>query len=72
MDATKPSTRAAFKTALVTWQLGSLYTCVLLTWWDWQAGSRWLLWWDFSENLLLGEIWPLYWLVIRPLLDSWS
>lgn len=49
-----------------TWQIGSLATLVYLlafdgvryTWWNWLV--------IVPINLFLAEIWPLYWLIIRP------
>ena len=53
--------------AFAVWQLGSLFTFVKLTffddyiytWWNWLVA--------IPVNALLGEIWPIYWLILRPL-----
>lgn len=54
---------------LIIWQVGSLLTFVYLTlldgyiynWWNWIIAV--------PVNAFLGEIWPIYWLVLRPLFE---
>jgi len=51
--------------ALIAWQIGSIITAILL----FTDGTNWT-WWNWivivTINLFLAEIWPLYWLLIRP------
>lgn len=51
------------------WQMGALGTFAALMWQDWPT----LNWWNWliilPVNGFLAEIWPLYWLVIRPLFE---
>lgn len=53
--------------AFIAWQLGSLATFIYLTFFDGYGYN----WWNWiiaiPVNLLLAEIWPIYWLVLRPL-----
>jgi hypothetical protein len=49
------------------WQIGSLATFVYLAFFD---GFRYNYWnWIIAipVNMFLAEIWPVYWLIIRPL-----
>lgn len=54
----------------LAWQLGSLATFIKLTFYD---GVTWT-WWNWiiilPINAFLAEIWPLYWLLLRPL-QNW-
>ncbi|OYW62288.1 MAG: hypothetical protein B7Z10_02415 [Rhodobacterales bacterium 32-66-7] len=53
--------------AFVIWQLGALATFVKLTflddyvytWWNWIVA--------IPVNVFLSEIWPIYWLILRPI-----
>lgn len=53
--------------AIAAWQLGALATLARLsffdgftyTWWNWIVA--------IPANLFLAEIWPIYWLILRPL-----
>lgn len=56
------------KIAIIVWQLGALATFVYLTlfddyeytWWNWVIAV--------PVNIIMGEIWPIYWAILRPLL----
>lgn len=54
-------------TAVVVWQLGSLATAIYLLFFDGYTYN----WWNWiiaiPLNLFLAEIWPIYWLLIRPM-----
>jgi hypothetical protein len=53
---------------IAIWQLGAIATAIYLifldgynyTWWNWILAV--------PISLFLAEIWPLYWLLIRPLM----
>lgn len=49
------------------WQLGSLATLMALMIESWPT----LNWWNWiivvPVNLFLAEIWPIYWLILRPI-----
>lgn len=53
--------------ALLIWQLGSIATAIYLLFFD---GTDYN-WWNWiiiiPVNLFLAEIWPIYWLILRPL-----
>lgn len=53
--------------ALVAWQIAAIATFVYLTWFD----DYRYTWWNWpiavAVNGFLGEIWPIYWLILRPL-----
>jgi len=55
---------------MVVWQVGSVATFGRLTFFDGFTYN----WWNWMIvvplNAFLGEIWPLYWLIVRPLM-SW-
>ena len=55
---------------LMIWQLISIATFVKLTFFDGYAYN----WWNWiiaiSVNLFLAEIWPIYWLILRPIFGS--
>lgn len=52
------------------WQIGGIATFVYLTFFD---GYRYT-WWNWliavPVNLFLGEIWPIYWLLVRPIFGT--
>lgn len=54
------------KAAFIAWQLASLATFVFLTFFDGYQYN----WWNWliavPVNAILGEIWPIYWLILRP------
>lgn len=51
----------------IIWQIGSLITFGILVVEDW-PDFNWWNWIIFIPiNLFLGEIWPIYWLILRPL-----
>ena len=56
--------------AIVVWQLGGLATFVKLTFFDGYVYN----WWNWiialPVNAFLGEIWPIYWAILRPIF--WS
>lgn len=56
--------------AMIAYQAASLATFVYLTFLDGYVYS----WWNWivaiPVNMFLSEIWPLYWLLLRPL-ASW-
>ncbi len=53
--------------AIAVWQIGSLITFVYLTFMDGVVYNFWN--WIFIApiNLFLGEIWPIYWVILRPI-----
>lgn len=55
---------------LIIWQIGSIGTFVYLTLFDGYTYT----WWNWiiaiPVNAVLGEIWPIYWLILRPLFGS--
>lgn len=55
------------KLAFVLWQLASLATFGFLTFFDGYQYN----WWNWliavPLNAILAEIWPIYWLILRPL-----
>lgn len=58
---------SAGRITFLLWQAASLATFVFLTWFD---GYRYTAWnWLIAVpvNLFLAEIWPIYWLILRPL-----
>lgn len=67
-----PPGRADWKAvlALLIWQAGALSTFLFLTFLD---GTHYN-WWNWllivPINLFLAEIWPLYWLLLRPLFGA--
>jgi hypothetical protein len=53
------------RTLAIAWQLGSIATFVFLTFFD---GYRYTWWnWPFTlaANVILSELWPLYWIALR-------
>ena len=52
------------------WQIGSVVTFAKLTFFDGYDYN----WWNWliavPVNIFLGEIWPIYWIVLRPLFGS--
>ena len=61
-----PSTLAG-KLTFAVWQLGSIATAIYLLFFDGPVSH----WWGWlivvPTSLFLAEIWPLYWLILRPL-----
>jgi hypothetical protein len=61
--------RAALKPylAIVGYQAGAVATLIYLTWRDGIS----LAWWKYplmlALNLFLAEIWPIFWLILRPI-----
>ncbi|HEX8400528.1 MAG TPA: hypothetical protein VF628_02365 [Allosphingosinicella sp.] len=55
------------KAVFWSWQIGSVATFVYLTFFD----NYPYTWWNWliavPVNMILGEIWPIYWLILRPL-----
>lgn len=53
--------------AFYLWQIGGLTTLVWLMVEDWPD----INWWNWiifiPVNFFLAEIWPIYWLILRPL-----
>jgi hypothetical protein len=53
--------------ALIVWQVGSIITFIYLTFFD---GYEYT-WWNWliavPINMILAELWPIYWLILRPL-----
>lgn len=51
---------------ILIWQLGSIATFIKLTFLDGYVYT----WWNWiiavPVNAFLAEIWPIYWLIIRP------
>ena len=58
------------RTLFYGWQSASLATFVYLTFFDGYNYN----WWNWiiaiPINLFLSEIWPIYWLILRPLFGS--
>jgi len=56
------------RVAAIIYQLGALATLAKLTFFDGYVYT----WWNWiialPVNVFLSEIWPLYWLIIRPLM----
>jgi hypothetical protein len=56
--------------AFIVWQFGSVATFIKLTFFDGYIYT----WWNWiivvPINLFLGEIWPIYWAILRPLLGG--
>ena len=50
------------------WQLGSIGTFIKLTWFDGYDYNAWNWIIAIPTNLFLGEIWPVYWLIVKPLI----
>jgi hypothetical protein len=52
---------------ILIWQLGSIATFIQLTFLDGYVYT----WWNWiiaiPVNLFLAEIWPIYWIILRPL-----
>ena len=56
--------------ALLVWQVGSIATFIKLTfldgyiytWWNWIIAV--------PINIFLGEIWPIYWAILRPIFGA--
>ena len=55
---------------LIVWQVGSLVTFAKLTFFDGYIYNwyNWII--ALPVNLFLGEIWPIYWAVLRPISGS--
>lgn len=53
--------------AFWVWQIGSVATFVFLTFFDGYAYNWWNWLIALPTNFFLGEIWPIYWLLLRPL-----
>ena len=53
---------------VVFWQIGSVATFIKLSFFDGYVYN----WWNWiiaiPVNLFLGEIWPIYWLVLKPII----
>ncbi len=52
------------------WQLGSVATFIYLTFLDGAVYNFWNWIVLLPINLFLGEIWPIYWLVLRPVMGA--
>ena len=56
--------------AIIVWQLGSIATFIYLTFMDGYTYT----WWNWiivvPINMFLGEIWPIYWLILRPIFEG--
>lgn len=49
------------------WQIGSLATFIYLAFFDGYRYNSWNWLIAIPVNMFLAEIWPIYWLLIRPL-----
>lgn len=53
---------------MLLWQIGAIATAIFLIFFD---GYKYN-WWNWiiavPLNLFLAEIWPIYWLIIRPIM----
>lgn len=49
------------------WQIASVATLVFLTWFDGYVYNWWNWLIAIPCNFILSEIWPVYWLIVRPL-----
>lgn len=52
---------------LAVWQVAALATFIFLTFMDGYAYTAWNWLIAVPANLFLAEIWPIYWLILRPL-----
>ena len=59
-----------FIAAIIVWQIGSWVTFVQLTFLDDYVYT----WWNWiivlPINLLLSALWPIFWLILRPIFGS--
>ena len=60
----------ATRAVLLGYQVGSIATFMKLTFFDHYVYS----WWNWiiaiPVNIFLSEIWPIYWLILRPIFGS--
>jgi hypothetical protein len=54
--------------ALIVWQGGSIVTFFLLTFFDHYNYTWWNWIFALPINAFLGEMWPIYWLILRPIM----
>lgn len=52
---------------MLVWQIGSIATFGYLTSADYHTFNLWNWIIILPVNLFLGEIWPIYWLILRPI-----
>ncbi|HET7409353.1 MAG TPA: hypothetical protein VFJ13_04070 [Paracoccaceae bacterium] len=55
---------------IAVWQLGSVVTFVYLTFFDGYVYNAWNWLIAIPVNIFLGEIWPIYWLILRPIFGA--
>jgi hypothetical protein len=55
---------------LVFWQLGGIATFVYLTFFDDYRYNAWNWLIAIPVNMLLAEMWPIYWALIRPIFGT--
>ncbi len=53
--------------AFAVWQIGSIVTAIFLIFFDGYRYNAWNWLIAVPIDLFLGEIWPIYWLILRPL-----
>lgn len=58
----------AYPALFIIWQLGALVTAVYLIFLDGYRYNAWNWIIAIPLKLLQAEIWPIYWLLIRPLM----
>ena len=52
---------------LAIWQAGAVATAVFLTFFDSYPYNAWNWIVAVPVNLFLAEIWPIYWVILRPI-----
>lgn len=53
--------------AFIIWQLGSIVTFVWLTLFDGYVYNAWNWLIAIPVNAFVAEIWPIYWVILRPI-----
>ena len=51
----------------LVWQVGAIGTFVFLTFFDGYIYNAWNWLITIPINIFLGQIWPVYWLILRPI-----
>lgn len=54
----------------IAYGIGGLFTFVYLTFFDGYQYNAWNWLIAVSVNFFLGDIWPLYWLILRPIFGA--
>jgi hypothetical protein len=53
--------------ALIAYEIGALFTFGKLTFFDYYEYNWWNWMIAVPINVLLSQIWPIYWLILRPI-----